>query len=172
MQAGVEYFGNGSYEADGEIIALAAHVLKELNVGNFTIELGHAGFFKQLISEIRIRKEDFAELRRFIQGKNIPELERLLERLALPEQTEEVEANPYTHIIIGYEGDGFGDEYIEYEGKVTFNESDEMKKELWNDDMKLYFDGPDDPNYTILEIHPIRIQLMNKKGKPPMELEL
>lgn len=88
------------------------------------------------------------------------------------DKTEEVEANPYTHIIIGYEGEGFGDEYIEYEGKVTFNESDEMKKELWNDDMKLYFDGPDDPNYTILEIHPIRIQLMNKKGKPPMELEL
>jgi len=90
MQAGVEYFGNGSYEADGEIIALAAHVLKELNVGNFTIELGHAGFFKQLISEIRICKEDFAELRRFIQGKNIPELERLLERLALPEQTKKI----------------------------------------------------------------------------------
>src|SRR5690625_3717436 len=43
-QAGVEYFGNPSVEADGEIIALAIHVLQDLQVGNFTIELGHAGF--------------------------------------------------------------------------------------------------------------------------------
>ena len=88
------------------------------------------------------------------------------------DKTKEIDANPYTHIIIGYKGDGFGDEYIEYEGKVTFNHSEELKMELWNDDMKLYFDGPEDPNYTLLEIHPIRIQVMNKKGKPPMELEI
>lgn len=88
------------------------------------------------------------------------------------DKTEEIEDNPYVHIIIGYEGDGFGDEYIEYEGKATFNHFDELKKELWNDDMKIYFDGPEDPNYTLLEIQPLRIQLLNKKGKPPLELDL
>src|SRR5690625_3071787 len=46
-QAGVEYFGNPCAEADGEIISLAAHILQDLQVDNFTIELGHAGFFKQ-----------------------------------------------------------------------------------------------------------------------------
>lgn len=89
-QAGVEFFGNKSYEADGEIIALAAHVLRDLNVGNFTIELGHAGFFKQVISEIDLSKEDFNELKRFIQGKNIPDMERLLERLAIPEDIKKI----------------------------------------------------------------------------------
>lgn len=86
------------------------------------------------------------------------------------EKTEEIEANPYTHIIIGYEGDGFGDEYVEYQGKVTFNHSEELKKDFWNEDMSLYFDGPEDPNYTLLEIQPIGIRLMNKKGEAPIDL--
>ncbi len=38
--------------------------------------------------------------------------------------------------------------------------------------MKSYFDGPEDPNYTLLEIHPIGVRLMNKKGEPPIELEI
>jgi general stress protein 26 len=88
------------------------------------------------------------------------------------DKTEEIDANPYTHILIGYEGEGFGDEYIEYQGKAAFNESEELKKEFWNDDMKLYFDGPEDPDYTLLEIRPTGIRLMNKKGEPPKELEL
>lgn len=88
------------------------------------------------------------------------------------DKTEEVDANPYTHIMIGYEGDGFGDAYIEYQGKVTFNHSEELKKEFWNDDMKLYFDSPNDPTYTLLEIKPIGIRLMNKKGEQPQELEI
>lgn len=88
------------------------------------------------------------------------------------DKTDEIEENPYTHIIIGYEGEGFGDEYVEYEGKVRFNHSEELKKELWNDDMKIYFEGPMDPNYTLLEIHPIGIRLMNKKGESPRELEI
>ena len=38
-QAGVEYFGNPSPEADAEIIALAIHVLKDFQIENFKIEL-------------------------------------------------------------------------------------------------------------------------------------
>lgn len=86
------------------------------------------------------------------------------------DKTEEIDANPYTHIIIGYEGEGFGDEYVEYQGKASFNHSEELKKELWNEDMKIYFDGPEDPNYTLLQIQPIGIRLMNKRGEPPIEL--
>ena len=88
------------------------------------------------------------------------------------DKTDEIEENPFTHILIGYEGEGFGDEYVEYQGKVSFNNSEELKKELWNDDMKQYFNGPDDPELTVLEIEPIHIRLMNKKGKSPKELTI
>src|SRR5699024_1610109 len=47
-QAGVEYFGNTSPEADAEIIALAIHLMRDMQLEHFTIELGHAAFFEQL----------------------------------------------------------------------------------------------------------------------------
>lgn len=89
-QAGVEYFGNPSPEADGEIIALAVHILRDVNVGTFTIELGHAGFFKQLMKEIELDEEDFKELKTIIRGKNIPDLEQLLQRLDLTEDMRQI----------------------------------------------------------------------------------
>uniref|UniRef100_UPI0018E15602 pyridoxamine 5'-phosphate oxidase family protein n=1 Tax=Virgibacillus massiliensis TaxID=1462526 RepID=UPI0018E15602 len=32
------------------------------------------------------------------------------------DKAEDIEANPYTQIILGYVGEGFGDTYVEYEG--------------------------------------------------------
>lgn len=87
-------------------------------------------------------------------------------------KTEEVEKNPFTHILLGYDGEGFGDEYVEYEGKATISNSEELKKQLWIEDMNHYFDGPEDPNFIVLEIEPIQIRLMNKKGKAPRVLDL
>src|SRR5699024_7615076 len=89
-QAGVEYFGNPSVEADGEIIALAAHILQDLQVKNFTIELGHAGFFKQIIEDLKLGTEEIRELKRLIQGKNVPELELFLQTLTLPTETKQI----------------------------------------------------------------------------------
>lgn len=87
-------------------------------------------------------------------------------------KVEEIEKVPFTHILLGYEGDGFGDEYVEYEGKVVIKESRELKEELWNSYMEHWFDGPDDPNYIILEITPTQISLMNKQGIEPKILTL
>lgn len=88
------------------------------------------------------------------------------------EKTEEIEANPYTHILLGYDGEGFGDDYVEYEGKVSLNDSAELKQKVWNEHMKVYFDGAEDPNLVIMEIEPVGVRLMNKKGEPPQELDL
>ncbi|RDW18267.1 general stress protein [Oceanobacillus arenosus] len=87
-------------------------------------------------------------------------------------KVEEIIENPFTHILLGYEGDGFGDEYVEYEGKVQISDSKELKNELWNPYMENWFDGPNDPNYTVLEVTPVQISLMNKKGMEPKILEL
>lgn len=88
------------------------------------------------------------------------------------QKTEEIETNPFTHILLGYEGEGFGDEYVEYEGKVSINDSEEMKKQLWNEHMELWFNGPNDPKYIVLEVEPIQISLMNKKRQEPKVLQL
>ncbi|GAB4073805.1 pyridoxamine 5'-phosphate oxidase family protein [Barrientosiimonas marina] len=87
-------------------------------------------------------------------------------------KTEEIKANPYTHILLGYEGDGFGDDYVEYEGKVSLSDDEHLKQELWTDYMENWFKGPDDPSYIVLEITPVAIRVMNKKGVEPKTVEL
>ncbi|SHG49871.1 pyridoxamine 5'-phosphate oxidase family protein [Ornithinibacillus halophilus] len=89
------------------------------------------------------------------------------------DKVEEIEQNPHTHILIGYDGEGYGDEYIDYHGKVAINDSDELKKQLWTEKMEPWFEGPDDPNYIILEIKPETVRLMtNQVGNEPQEVDL
>ncbi|VEF48937.1 putative general stress protein 26 [Bacillus freudenreichii] len=80
-------------------------------------------------------------------------------------KVDDIESNPNTHIILGYEGEGFGDEYLEIEGKVS--EAEGMKEDMWREEFSSYFDGPDDPDYMLLKIEPEQIRVMNKNGTDP-----
>jgi general stress protein 26 len=87
------------------------------------------------------------------------------------DKVEELEQNPHTHILIGYEGEGFGDEYLEIMGTVTISDEESMKEKVWNEHMKPYFSGPDDPELVILKITPESMRLMNKKGEEPQDIQ-
>jgi len=88
------------------------------------------------------------------------------------DKVEELEQNPNTHILIGYDGEGFGDAYLEVMGTVTISSDDNLKEKIWNDHMKPWFEGPNDPNLVILKIEPTAIRLMNKKGEEPQDIQL
>lgn len=87
-------------------------------------------------------------------------------------KVEDIEANPNTHILIGYEGEGFGDAFLEIEGKVSESSDVSVKAKIWNDQMKNWFKGPDDPDMVVLVVKPLVIRLMNKSGKPPETIEV
>ncbi|MFJ8236954.1 pyridoxamine 5'-phosphate oxidase family protein [Ureibacillus sp. NPDC094379] len=82
-------------------------------------------------------------------------------------KVEELQQNPNTHILIGYDGKGFGDSFLEIEGKVEVSQNDEMKEKVWNKALEFWFDGPDDPKMVILKVTPSQMRLMNTKGKDP-----
>ncbi|MGD6855172.1 pyridoxamine 5'-phosphate oxidase family protein [Bacillus infantis] len=88
------------------------------------------------------------------------------------DKTEEIEENPNVHILIGYDGEGLGDEYLEIEGRASVNASEELKEKVWNDHLKPWFDGPNDPNYIVLEIQPTDVRVMNSKDSSFETLEL
>lgn len=88
------------------------------------------------------------------------------------EKVDELERNSNVHLLLGYDGEGFGDAYVEYAGTATVSEDVSLKKKIWNEHMKPWFTGPDDPNLVILEIKPTAIRLMNKKGQPPQEISI
>lgn len=88
------------------------------------------------------------------------------------EKVDELSKNPYTHILIGYDGKGFGDRYLEIEGKVEISSDEAMREKVWNKLLRFWFDGPDDPRMIVLKITPIHMRVMNTKGKEPKEVEL
>lgn len=81
-------------------------------------------------------------------------------------KAEEIEKNPYVHVLIGYEGDGMGDAYLEVQGKAEIREDQELKNQFWNEKMKKWIQSAEDPNYIILEIKPETIRLMNDNSEP------
>ncbi len=82
-------------------------------------------------------------------------------------KVEELKQNPNTHILIGYDGKGFGDAFLEIEGTVDVTDDETYREKVWNKALKFWFDGPDDPKMIILKITPTQIRLMNTKGEDP-----
>ncbi|GAM13119.1 pyridoxamine 5'-phosphate oxidase family protein [Mesobacillus selenatarsenatis] len=81
-------------------------------------------------------------------------------------KAEEIKRNPYVHILLGYEGEGMGDAYIEVQGKASIREEESLKEKFWNEKMEKWIESPNDPDYIILEIKPETIRLMNDNGEP------
>ncbi|UJL46932.1 ATP phosphoribosyltransferase regulatory subunit [Virgibacillus sp. NKC19-16] len=82
-QAGIEYFGENTAQSNAEVLMLAIHTLKDLGFSNFKIEIGHAGFFKELVEKAAIKPDDLEVLLALIQSKNIVEIKPFLENLAI-----------------------------------------------------------------------------------------
>ncbi|MBQ8159559.1 MAG: ATP phosphoribosyltransferase regulatory subunit [Clostridia bacterium] len=88
-QAGVEIMGLSSPEADAEVIALSARTMQAAGIGDFQLELGHAGFFQAVLEEAGVSKEDAVGIRELTEQKNALALEWHLKSLGLPEAVAE-----------------------------------------------------------------------------------
>ncbi|MFS0782720.1 pyridoxamine 5'-phosphate oxidase family protein [Bacillus sp. 1P06AnD] len=85
-------------------------------------------------------------------------------------KVDELEKNPSVHVIVGYEGEGFGDAYVEIEGHATISENQSLKEKMWDDSFKAMFTGDNDPDYVILEIKPAQMTINNRKQQLEPEI--
>lgn len=88
QQSGIELIGAGGKGADLEVLAIALETMNSYDV-DYRFELGHAEFFKTLISELPIDDDMREDIRKIIELKNYAELS---EKLDLLEQTQAVAA--------------------------------------------------------------------------------
>ena len=88
------------------------------------------------------------------------------------EKIDEIEKNPFVSVLLGYEGKEQSDTYVEISGTSTINNSQDLKKQYWNESFNNWFDGPEDPNYVFLQIQPETVRILNNQGEPPKELYL
>ncbi len=79
-QAGVEFLGDGSPDADGEILALTIQCLLACGLEEFQLEVGHVGFLKGLFDEARLSPETEETIRSFLENKNFFGMEEEISR--------------------------------------------------------------------------------------------
>ncbi len=88
-QTGIELLGASGPWADAEAISLAVRLLQELGLNDFKISINQIGIFNGLLADASIGSDDKDEIRRLVEKKDLVELERRLDRLAMPDSWKE-----------------------------------------------------------------------------------
>jgi ATP phosphoribosyltransferase regulatory subunit len=78
FQVGAELIGVDDVAMDGEIIALMIECLRQLGLSDFTISLGHVGFFKALVARAGLSTEGRKKAEQAAARKDLPRLEEIL----------------------------------------------------------------------------------------------
>ncbi len=84
-QMGAELIGDGSVEADGEIISLVVKSLLHAGLKRFQVTVGEVEYFKGLCGEAGLDEETELDLRACISGKNFFAAQELLQERAVAE---------------------------------------------------------------------------------------
>ena len=80
MQAGIELIGGeNSRRADYEALCTALEALASFDKVNFRLEIGHIGYFKELVSKLDVDDDVREEIRMLISSKDFPALNDLLD---------------------------------------------------------------------------------------------
>lgn len=77
-------------------------------------------------------------------------------------KVEELEQNPNVALLLGFEQGGTQDE-VQIEGTAKVTRDEELRKKLWHDTFEQWLEGPDDPNYVVIEITPTRAEYAKSK---------
>lgn len=86
-QMGAELMGDGSVEADGEMIALVIEALLAAGLTEFQLGIGEVEYFKGLCRQAGLDDETELALRDFISGKNIFGAENLLQEKGIDRES-------------------------------------------------------------------------------------
>ena len=78
VQTGIELIGSQQKMADLEVISTAVDSLKAFGM-EFSIELGHIGVFKELVSRLEATDKEKEKIRKLIENKNFPALNDFLD---------------------------------------------------------------------------------------------
>ncbi|MDR0876225.1 MAG: ATP phosphoribosyltransferase regulatory subunit [Clostridiales Family XIII bacterium] len=79
MQMGVELIGEAGFEADVDMIDLAARSLSVSYAGRFRIEIGHVGLYNRLVERLGADGEAKERIHRYVTAKNFSALEDVLD---------------------------------------------------------------------------------------------
>ena len=112
-QSGVELIGDGSMNADIEVIKMAVQSLKRCKLSSFKLEIGNAAFFNTILGKMDISDETKADICDLIENKNYAALGDLLDKLDDSREKEVIRILPRlfgSEEVIDRAGKLYGDE--------------------------------------------------------------
>lgn len=84
FQVGFEFMGQDSPASDAEMVALLVQVLRQAELSNWKISLGHVGFLKGLLSRSGLSPNGRKQAEIAVARKDLPLLEDILEKERVP----------------------------------------------------------------------------------------
>jgi general stress protein 26 len=69
-----------------------------------------------------------------------------------------IKKNPDVHICLGVTSLETAQNWLQVQGTAEVSTEENERDSFWFDDLKNYFSGPDDPNYSIVIVRPSRIE--------------
>ena len=123
-QSGVELIGDGSIDADIEVIKMAVECLKRCDLNSFKLEIGNAAFFNSILSKMDITSTEKADIINLIEAKNYAALGDLLDKIGDTVETKIIRKLPRL----------FGDSSVIDEAKAIYSnpESDSALEYLFD----------------------------------------
>lgn len=71
LQGGIEILGDSSPECDGEVVVMAAEILKAVGVDNIRIDIGTVAYTKALFDGLTLQEEQKETLGRYMSERNL-----------------------------------------------------------------------------------------------------
>lgn len=113
-QSGVELIGDGSFEADIEVVEMAIESLKRSDLNSFKLEIGNAAFFNSILNKMDIDENLRADIVDLIEAKNYAPLGDLLDKIGETDETKIIRKLPRL----------FGDVSVIDEAKRLYDDKD------------------------------------------------
>lgn len=80
-QSGIELMGVGGIRADLEVITTAIEAIECCTSADFKLEIGHAGFFKDLCSNLNVDDEIISAIYDCVESRNFVSLNKILDKI-------------------------------------------------------------------------------------------
>lgn len=81
VQSGIELMGISGLRADLEVITTAVEAIENCTSADFKIEIGHAGFFKELCKKLNVTDETVSEIYECVESRNFVSLNNILDKI-------------------------------------------------------------------------------------------
>ncbi len=117
-QSGIELMGVGGIRADLEVIATAVEAIECCTSADFKLEIGHAGFFKDLCNNLNVDDETISSIYDCVESRNFVSLNKILDKIGENSVTDCIRNLPRyfggLDIIEKAKQIGIGNESLEY----------------------------------------------------------